>query len=291
MIENYYFRLKENFHQIFLIPKYIKFTKIKIKITPDHLLPYFKKKYPLYNEFLPIMSKFLKKNSILIDVGANCGDTLFSIFEKNKNLFFYCFEADKEFFQYLEFNKKKIGKKHSVNKIKLYNQMIGCEIKKGNLTGGHGTKKISKKLDKNLPVITSKTLDSFFLNKMEKISLLKSDIDGFDYDILASSIKIIKKHSPIIFFECDIQNNHAYKKYIKIIHKLKKFKYNNFVLFNNYGKLVLTTNKASIVKKNIKKQLLSKKNNFFFDILMYTQKDKNIVFKSIEEFNLYERSI
>ena len=42
----------------------------------------------------------------MFDVGANCGDTLFSIFEKNNDLYFYCFEADKEFFKYLKYNTK-----------------------------------------------------------------------------------------------------------------------------------------------------------------------------------------
>jgi|TARA_Y100000389_G_scaffold204445_1_gene257047 FkbM family methyltransferase len=284
LIGNFYFNLKEKLHKYLGIPKYIKFSDLEIKITPDHLLKYFKKKYPTYNEFLPIISKHLDKNTIFIDVGANCGDTLFSIFEKNKYLYFYCFEADKEFFKYLKFNKKKISKNYRVNKIKLFNELIGSEIKEANLSGGHGTKKIDRNFNKNLPFMKSKKLDSFFRKEKKKISFLKSDVDGFDYDILNSSLIVIKKHRPIIFFECECSDNDNLMKYFKIIMKLKKFKYHNFVLFNNYGKFTISTSNIGVVKKRIKDQLLNKKRKLFFDILMYTQKDKQTIINAIKEF-------
>lgn len=284
MFVNFYFNFKEKLHKYLGIPKYIKFSDLEIKITPDHLLSYFKNKYPFYNEFLPIVSKYLNKNTIFIDVGANCGDTLFSIFEKNKDLFFYCFEADKEFFEYLKFNKQRIGKIYKVNKIRLFNRLIGNEIKKGSLSGKFGTKKIDNTFNKDIPTIKTKKLDHFFSKEEKIISFLKSDVDGFDYDILNSSLKIIKKHKPIIFFECESTNNENLKKYLKIISKLNKLNYCNFTLFNNYGDLILSTNKIGIVKKKIKYQTFNKKNKYFFDILMYTQKNKKIIFKAIKEF-------
>ena len=115
-------------------------------------------------------------------------------------MYFYCFEADKEFFKYLKFNKQKIGRKHNVNKIRLFNYFIGNEIKKANIEGKYGTKKVLEKTDKNLPLLKSKKLDHFFLNEKKNVSLLKSDVDGFDYDVLNSSIKTIKNKPN--FFEC-----------------------------------------------------------------------------------------
>ena len=130
----------------------------------------------------------------------------------------------------------------------------------------------------------SKKLDSFFRKEKKKISFLKSDVDGFDYDILNSSLIVIKKHRPIIFFECECSDNDNLMKYFKIIMKLKKFKYHNFVLFNNYGKFTISTSNIGVVKKRIKDQLLNKKRKLFFDILMYTQKDKQTIINAIKEF-------
>lgn len=287
MIENIYFNLKEKFYELFKIPKYIKFQELEIKLTHDHLLTYFQKKYPLYNKFLPIISKYLSKDTIFIDVGANCGDTLFSVFEKNDDLFFYCFEADKKFYEYLKFNKYKIGKTYKVNKIKLFNAFIGDKIKTVNLKGKYGTKKAYDKLEKNLPILKSKALDKYFLNKEKKISLLKSDVDGFDYDVLNSSMKTIKKHKPILFFECEIDEKNL-KNYLQVIAKLKKLNYCYFNLFSNYGELKLSTENINIVKRNIKMQFLNKKKRYFFDILMYTKKNKKIIMKAIEEFKKYD---
>ena len=283
MIENIYFNFKEKLIKYLKIPKYVKFHELEIKLPPDHLLSYFQKQYPLYNKFLPIISKYLSKNSIFIDVGANCGDTVFSNFEKNNDLYFYCFEADKEFFNYLKFNKQKIGRKYKVNKIRLFNNFIGNEIKKANIEGKDGTKKVLEKTNKNLPLLKSKKLDHFFLNEKKNVSLLKSDVDGFDYDVLNSSIKIIKKNKPIIFFEC-YTNSKNLDNYLNLVTKLKKLGYNGFILFNNYGELKILTNNVNIVRKKIKKQYLKEKNRYFFDVLMYTQKNKKIIIKAINEF-------
>lgn len=283
MIGNIYFNFKEKLIKYFRIPKYIKFNELSIKLTPDHLLTYFQRKYPLYNKFLPIISRYLSKDTILIDVGANCGDTLFSIFEKNNDLYFYCFEADKEFFKYLKYNKQKIGKKYKVNKIRLFNNFIGNEIKNANISGKLGTKKVLEKTSKNLPLLKSKKLDHFFSNENKSISLLKSDVDGFDYDVLNSSIKIIKKHKPIIFFECET-NSKNLNKYLNLVTKFRKLDYNGFILFNNYGGLEILTKNVNVVKKKIKKQYLKKKNRYFFDILLYTQKHKKIISEAVNEF-------
>ena len=280
MIGNIYFNFKEKLIKYFRIPKYIKFNELSIKLTPDHLLTYFQRKYPLYNKFLPIISRYLSKDTILIDVGANCGDTLFSIFEKNNDLYFYCFEADKEFFKYLKY---KIGKKYKVNKIRLFNNFIGNEIKNANISGKLGTKKVLEKTYKNLPLLKSKKLDHFFSNEKKSISLLKSDVDGFDYDVLNSSIKIIKKHKPIIFFECET-NSKNLNKYLNLVTKFRKLDYNGFILFNNYGGLEILTKNVNVVKKKIKKQYLKKKNRYFFDILLYTQKHKKIISEAVNEF-------
>ena len=47
-----------------------------------------------------------------------------------------------------------------------------------------GTKKVLEKTYKNLPLLKSKNLIIFFSNEKKSISLLKSDVDGFDYDVL-----------------------------------------------------------------------------------------------------------
>ena len=69
-----------------------------------------------------------------------------------------------------------------------------------------------------------------------------------------------------------------------MVTKLKKLGYNNFILFNNYGELKILTKNVKIVKKKIKKQYLKKKNRYFFDVLMYTQKNKKIITKAVNEF-------
>ena len=104
-----------------------------------------------------------------------------------------------------------------------------------------------------------------------------------DLTTMNSSIKIIKKNKPIIFFEC-YTNSKNLDRYLNLVTKLKKLGYNNFILFNNYGELKILTKNVKIVKKKIKKQCLKEKNRYFFDVLMYTQKNKRIITKAVNEF-------
>lgn len=67
----------------------------KIILKPSHVLDKYQQTYPLYDRFLPIICENL--DGLIIDIGANIGDTSISIFSKNKKAHIVGVEPDDDF--------------------------------------------------------------------------------------------------------------------------------------------------------------------------------------------------
>ena len=80
---------------ILKIKKIIKLGKYQLETNHSHMLDVYKKKYPLYDLFLAhICSNF---SGLIIDVGANIGDSAICIFSKNDRSFIVGVEPDEDF--------------------------------------------------------------------------------------------------------------------------------------------------------------------------------------------------
>ena len=63
-----------------------KYNDFSILLPADHMLPLYQKVHKKYDKFLPHLVKYIKNYSTIIDVGANCGDTLAGMVDANKNI-------------------------------------------------------------------------------------------------------------------------------------------------------------------------------------------------------------
>ncbi len=258
-----------------------------------HSLPEIQNIHPKYDTFLPHLSKFLKADSFIVDVGANCGDTLSGMISENKDLNFICIEADKKFMEYLTKNTNNI-KINSNKKIILCNSFIGSEIKEAYLEGNGGTKsaKINGiKTDQKLSTIKLDELLSQKILNNGLISLLKIDVDGYDYDVINSSKKTIKKYKPLIFFECDCDSQQQRENYIKTIKNLSKQGYAYWAVFDNFGSFIFQTSNLSMVFEILNYIWLQdlKKNTRTFnyvDIFCADSENKSIFVKALSKFEL-----
>ena len=128
-------------------------------------------------------------------------------------------------------------------------------------------------------------------NKINKISFLKSDVDGYDYDIINSSKKTIAKFKPIIFFELQVDNLSQKKLYENTINNLKKLNYNHWYIFDNYGEFILKTNNILQVSQLINYTWKQNKKEttrtiHYYDILICQDKNKLLIDKVIKKYEL-----
>ena len=265
-----------------------EFTNFSILLPADHLLPTYQKEHKLYDKFLPHISQYLETNSTVVDVGANCGDTVAAMYDMNKNLTYICIEPDEAFFDYLQKNILRIKEIDKNAKIQTIKSFVGKNINAISLEGSGGTKKAI--VGENENPISTKLLDDILLfNKILNIRLLKSDVDGFDYDVIDSAESNIKSYLPIIFFECQLDHISQKKGYEKTIANLCSQGYTDWIIFDNFGEIVLRTGDIQQIfqlfeyvwRQNIKH---SSRTIFYYDVLTFTKKDNILINKVINDY-------
>ncbi len=171
------------------------------------------------------------RDSSCLDIGAAIGNhsIFFSKYFKNT----FSFEPNQDTYSLLNFNVKN----NSKNKVKTFNfgasnkdeEKNLLSIQKTNLGGDRiinditymeNTRKVSlKKLDK---IINQQSIN--------KIELIKLDIEGYELNALKGLEETINKFSPIIIFECHIKDTYLEnnKRKSKVIEFLKKKSYKFF---------------------------------------------------------------
>ena len=162
------------------------------------------------------------KNFSVVDIGANIGNH--SLYFSNYFKRVYAFEAHPKIYSVNQLNTS--NKKN----IKLFNLGVG-DINKNsfiyeneyNMGGSSIINKVGKKVK-----IKIKKLDN--IKKINKLLLIKIDVEDFELQVLKGSLNTIKKFKPIIAFE-------SWSKHKPKIFFLKKLNYKIFIVknFNPYN--------------------------------------------------------
>jgi FkbM family methyltransferase len=285
-IFDYFYKKIRNSNLFKNVTRKYNYKNFSILLPFNHMLPDYQKVNPKYDKLLPIISKYINQNEMIIDIGANIGDTLAAMVDENPYPIYLCIEPEDEFYSYLLRNVDIIKKKIPNLKVHLLKQFVGNQITNVSLDKKGGTAKANL----NSGNIKSKTLDDILYDfkSIEKINLLKVDTDGFDYDVLESALKTIKKHKPILFFECQHELEHQKTNYKSIIKKLQSLGYFHWTLFDNYGEKIITTQNLETIyslMEYVWKQNLGKTTRtiFYYDLLVCCDNNNEIINKVIKE--------
>ena len=241
----YVYNFFRQFRILFKLDQSILVDKYKIVLPPEHLLSLYNNNniatYRDYDNFLPNFIKY-RKNLTIIDIGANVGDTLVRMLSANKNHKYYCIEADNFFFKYLKKNTDEIINNDPKINISIIKELVGNEIS-GYFQIRRGTTgSIIDKPSQNNQKINSKKLDDIiYENKIENVSLIKVDTDGFDVSVLSSGYETIKNYKPFLFFEYMKKDDNHLNEYLKFINHLQKLNYKEFIILDSHGKTILKT--------------------------------------------------
>ncbi len=258
--------------------------KYEIFIPENFGLPNFQENCRLYDRFLPVLASFLPENTKIIDVGANIGDTLFSLINECENDIL-CVEASDVFFEFLKNNIKLLSNPDSI-RVKSINEFVGTGRYNGFFEHTHlGTAKLVD--DENFK-ISFKLLDDLVALK-NNISLLKVDTDGFDFDVIMSANQIINESQPILFWENLIENMNQLESYKEFYNWLENNGYEYFCVFDNFGNIVFDSKDYKLLEK-LNNYLISMELNlsvrtiYYFDIVACTSKYKNVVDSAIIKY-------
>ena len=268
------------------------YKDFKILLPSDHQLPTYQHMYRLYDRFLPFLAKHISPGSSVVDVGANCGDTLAAMVCANSSLRYICIEADRSFFLLLEENKNRIKEAHHGATIILHRALVGKDVGNVALEGSGGTKRaiaVPQGFTDD-PSLRPLTLDSLLADgSAENVRLLKSDVDGYDFDVLDSAAEVIGAHSPLLFFECDFRDDRQKDGYIRTILWLQSKGYVWWTIFDNFGAIVMHTSCMDTVMQLLSyvwKQTLGRATRtiYYLDVLASTPRDADLVSLVLDEY-------
>lgn len=113
-IFNYFYTKIRNSNLFKNVTRNYKYKNFRILLPLYHMLPDHQKAHPKYDKLLPIISKYINQNEMIIDIGANVGDTLAAMVDENPNPIYLCIEPEDEFYSYLLRNADIIKKKYLI---------------------------------------------------------------------------------------------------------------------------------------------------------------------------------
>lgn len=271
------------------IPIEYQYKKFSILLPADHKLPLYQRDNVKYDRFLPHLAKYVGNHETIIDVGANCGDTLAGMVEANEKAAYICIEPDDTFFDYLESNIKRIKEHIPDVSIQAVKSLVGKSVSNVSLEGVGGTKHAVFGHNHE-GSHTARTLDDISREfSFPNIKLLKTDVDGFDYDVIDSATNLLSDQQPIIFFECQTDTEYQKTGYENTIKKLKSIGYADWVLFDNFGEVMLKTIDVEQIFQLMNYIWQQNAHNatrtiFYYDILANTENNRPLIEKALEEY-------
>jgi FkbM family methyltransferase len=252
-------------------------------------LPLFQKMFPLYDKFLPVLANNLNSKEIVIDVGANVGDTLIAMIQHCENLFI-CVEPSDFFFKYLKKNTLNLNPKDA-KRVELRQNLVGTGKFLGKLNEDGATAHVVYDCKQNLTGgVNPNTvkLDDLVMHH-DNIILLKSDVDGFDFDVIRSANKILTESEPILFFENDIAQKFQQEEFDKLYDFLQEKNYRHVYIFDNFGNIIVQKSDYHTLK-NLNEYLFSMVNYnmtrtfYYTDVLVATDKRVAVVENAVADY-------
>lgn len=287
------------------IDKEYFFGEYKVILKGNHVLDKYQQSFPLYDRFLPVLC--FDFEGLIIDIGANIGDTSIAIFSKNLKSFIVGVEPDSVFYEECINNIFQNGLTHrflGVNKFVSTNEGNYCLEKSSTMSTGSISSKINQSGERNT-ISFSELMNLIPIEKTMKFDVLKIDTDGFDWDILNSFVLYasdFRVKPRFVFFEMqtylnnlgvyDENRNQIVEDYKAAIVRLQTIGYNNFCLIDNFGTPIkITKSIYEIFELNdyiTRSQIYNSHSTIYYmDILAFFDNEVEYVTQAIE--NLYRK--
>ncbi len=213
----------------------------RIRLPVNSRLPMYKRAFKLQDTPLGDVARVVRAkypDLHAIDIGANVGDTA-ALIRKAGEIPVLCIEGDSELLSILAENAAVMGAGIVVEK-----SFVGAEGQAVDpaLIVDRGRNASLKAAIQDEGSIKLRSLRSILEDHPEfsQAKLLKTDTEGFDFDILRQSLDFIHGSKPVIFFEYDPGLRPAESRAgLDTIGALIEAGYSDFIYYDNYGNFLI----------------------------------------------------
>ncbi|MBQ9926410.1 MAG: FkbM family methyltransferase [Lachnospiraceae bacterium] len=270
---------------------------MKIDLGNTACLPKYQRMAVMYDKFVKFLGKIADavsremEQSYIFDVGANVGDTVFGMI-KNTNSNIIAIEPARTYYELLRSNVESLDEVFR-KKVIMVNAFVSnnedehfcVDIQKGT-----GNKRIISEEESfgEAPVKTIQTVIKELGIKEEQVTLIKVDTDGYDYDVITSCKEMLKRQSPILYWENQIDNKEQLEKYNRMYEYLLACEYDIFYVFDNFGNYMGKMNQRNI--KDLNEYMMrmnvgyAPRTLYYVDILACKAKHEKTCYDIIEEY-------
>ncbi len=282
-------RAKLALQQKLKLPVRHRYANFTILLPAEHLLPVYQREHPRYDRFLPHLVGALRTDSTIIDVGANCGDTLAAMVERNQQATYVCIEPDAGFFAYLQINIARMQSSLGQLSVHVVQSLVGKSVGDVTLAGSGGSRH-AVAADAVAAGHSSATLDSILAALPPlSIDLLKSDVDGFDFDVIDSAEALLNTQHPMLFFESYCDSEAQLAGFIRTIGWLETLGYRHWTAFDNFGTIVLRTSDAGLIVQLLdyvwkQNRQLATRTIYYLDVLAWTDAHASLIERVLDSY-------
>jgi FkbM family methyltransferase len=253
----------------------------EIVLPPDHKLPEYQRRHPRYDRFLPHLAAYIPATAAVIDVGANCGDTVAAMVGGNARLHYLCIEPDETFYRYLRGNLERLAAARPGIRIDTVRALVGKQVQSASLEGEGGTKHARPGPGGEIATTVDRIVEGRLL---PPVWLLKSDVDGFD-----SAMGVIARDHPVLFFECQPLTEQQKSGFASLLPCLGQAGYTHWSVFDNFGELMLRDVEPLQIEQLMEyvwrqHQGQATRTIYYCDILASTERDAPRVAEALDSY-------
>ena len=220
-------------------PRYYYIDGFKLDMGVGHSLPFTQRDHLMYDRFVPYLGEIadaLKiKDSWIIDIGANVGDTTAALI-KHTDANILCVEPTIKFYELCKKNILGFGNLYAdrVHLVQAYIAQNENEAYQSNIVKGTAIK-VKAESNAEAPTYAISTLLKLQGVSLDKVALIKTDTDGYDSECMISIGEGLKEVSPVLFWENQIDNLEQKEKFILMANWLNQMGYTEFFIFDCFG--------------------------------------------------------
>ncbi|MGB8277877.1 MAG: FkbM family methyltransferase [Methylovirgula sp.] len=256
---------------------------VTLKLPFSHQLPNYQKDYLYYDRFLPFLAKHMNNDSVILEVGANVGDTVAGLIQSCANKII-AIEGHPIFYDFLREN---VASFPCSDRIVTHRALVGSGKYLGTLVENGST--ASLRLDGKTMVSRLDEIASELKVDFQKVALIIIDTDGYDGDVLNSASRIIHESIPVVYWENSFENADQYTALQEAYRLLTDSNYEYFTIFDNFGvPLMVNTNLDALMNFNryvamTRRSSASRPSIFYTDVCATTEQNKQQVSNAIRD--------
>ena len=271
-----------------------KIGDFELVFPADHLLGTYQSNYRLYDWALGEIARLVVAkypDATAIDIGANVGDTAAAMC-RHQNIPVLCIEGHPSYLPYLRRNLDRLP-----GGIDVAESLVGAaagSMAMENFWAADGTAGFDPAAaapagGERMPV---RPLADILRDHpaFMRPRLLKSDTDGADFEILLSSIPVLRASMPVLYFEYDpTLRQDGVESGIRAIEALVSIGYGSFCVYDNFGNF-LENVRRDVVERfvDLSRYLMSHfffgQQIYYFDVCAFSPADEDLAVQ-LHEFH------